>query len=95
MSIDEAQADPLEKTVYAVWIRGKGWLKHSEDGQTTFCSTNRAVANTAALLWGQDAQVLPFDQSLLDLESKFLTREKELPQLYRLRAWLKRHGILG
>lgn len=72
------QVAPLQ-LVYAVWIRGHGWLKEKDDdAQTTFVAFSPEVAESAARLWGRDAQVLPFDQSLLDLEQKFLRREKEL-----------------
>lgn len=88
--------------VYAVWIRGYGWLKEKEDdARTTFAAFSPEVAESAAHLWGKDAEVLPFDQSLLDLESKFLAREKELSDTIRphgprsFLAWLRQHGILG
>lgn len=96
MTIEEAQADAGDHTVYAVWIRGKGWLKQDDTkGDTTLAALNKAVAESAARLWGKDAQVLPFDQSLLDLETKFLAREHELNTRTRVRGWLKQHGILG
>ncbi len=86
-------APPL---VFAVWIRGHGWLKEKDDdAQTTFVAFSPEVAESAARLWGRDAQVLPFDQSLLDLEKKFLRREQELSAPRSVTVWMKRHGILG
>ncbi len=77
--------------VYAVWIRGRGWLKQNDaEPQTTFADVNREVAESAAQLWGKDARVLPFDGALLDLEQKFLAREIELSFAFRLRIWLAR-----
>lgn len=83
-----------DRTVYAVWIRGKGWLKQNEaNAGTAFVSFEFRVAETAAHLWGAGAQVLPFDGSLLDLETRFLERERTFKD--RVRAWLRQHGILG
>lgn len=80
--------------VFAVWIRGRGWLKEKDDdAQTTFVAFATEVAESAARLWGKDAQVLPFDQSLLDLESKFLAREKALDARKGIKGIL--NGILG
>ncbi len=88
------QVAPLQ-LVYAVWIRGHGWLKEKDDdAQTTFVAFSPEVAESAARLWGRDAQVLPFDQSLLDLEQKFLRREKELTAPRGVKAWLRQNGIL-
>lgn len=92
----ETAALPGERTVYAVWIKGKGWLKQNEENaETAFVSFEFQVAETAAHLWGSGAQVLPFDGSLLDLEARFLKREAEHSFGYRVRAWLRQHGILG
>ncbi len=78
--------------MYAVWIPGVGWLKRDDaDAQTTFVSYTREVAQTAAALWGGGARVLPFDGSLLELESRFRAREQAARGL---KAWLHKHGIL-
>lgn len=80
-----------DRTVYAVWIHGQGWLKqNAENPQSAFVSLEIEVAETAARLWGAGARVLPFDGSLLDFEPRFLEREGERTLGYRLKAWLKR-----
>lgn len=80
--------------VYAVWIRGQGWLKEKDDERgTTFVAFSPEVAASAAQLWGAEARVLAFDQSLLDLESKFLEREQALNARKGIKGiW---NGVLG
>ncbi len=60
-------------TAYGVWIEQAGWLR-GDSGQA-FAAVDRAVAEAAAELWGAGAQVLPIDDSLIDLQPKFLAQQ--------------------
>jgi hypothetical protein len=68
--------------VYGVWIPGTGWLK-DERTQRCFADVRIEVAEAAAKLYGADARVMPFDESLKTLEAIFLDREAE----QRANAW--------
>ncbi|MGB8647345.1 MAG: hypothetical protein WCF84_19075 [Anaerolineae bacterium] len=61
---------------YAVWIRGKGWLRDS--GDSVFADLHIEMAQGAAQLWGKGARVVPFDDAMLNLEKVFLAREREV-----------------
>lgn len=79
-----------EPTIYGVWIDGQGWLKRFEDGKDkplVFAALDRHVAETAVTLWGQGAQLLPFDKSLVEFETQLLERQaQKAPKGWR--AWV-------
>lgn len=65
---------------YGVWIAGAGWLKN--DQGRVFADLQRAVAESAATLWGPGATVMPIDlpdvsgvSALQVLEAKFLAQQ--------------------
>ena len=64
-----------ETIIYAVWIKGQGWLKLDGDKERTFLSLQKEVAQTAATLWGKDAIVMPWDKTLLLFEATFLQHQ--------------------
>lgn len=63
------------KTLYGVWIKGRGWLRNPDRDNTAFASDNEAVARSAATLWGRGARVLPIDTSLDEFERMFLAQQ--------------------
>lgn len=68
--------------VYAVWIEGKGWLR--DDKGNVFADLHKELADGAAQLWGRGASVVPFDESMLNLEQTLLQRARARKQL----GWL-------
>lgn len=61
-----------EKLTYAVWIRGKGWLRGEKD-VLAFASFAFALQVAKCLGWG--ASVRFVDQSAKDLERIYLEHE--------------------
>jgi len=82
---------PLPPIAYGVWIDGRGWLAHPDHPHDPFASLNIEVAETAAALWGDGAEVWPFDNSLRDLQGVFLKQQaaEPVPQ----KAWWQRWRI--
>lgn len=83
----QLDAKPPKPIIYAVWIRGIGWLNPGDSMaperltprhhlETTFTTTQREVADAAARMWGKAATVIPWDESMYYLEKVFLEREK-------------------
>lgn len=73
----------LTPIAYAVWIPGKGWLRHKTN--VMFLDARRPVAETAAKLYGNGAIVYPSDApaneaatqgELGELEALFLEQER-------------------
>lgn len=82
------------KIAYGVWIPGLGWLRH-EPTKRVFAALQIEVAESAAALWGPDARVMAFDESLADLETVFLEREPVNAQ-GKPRDWKMRlYGVFG
>lgn len=78
-------------TDFAVWIDGQGWLKNRQG--RIFVALHPAVAQTAALLCGRSAVVLPTDFGLSDgslehLEAVFLDMQAKP----RAAQWQRRLG---
>lgn len=74
-------------TTYGVWLEGRGWL--ANEHRRAFASTDRAVAETAAALWGKGASVMAMDSSLVDLQDFLLAHQAAVaPQRKGWRAWL-------
>ncbi len=76
---------PAGSIAYAVWIRGRGWLR--DDGGNVFADLHLEMAQGAAELWGSGARVVPFDDSMLNLEKVFLAHEHESRLISRLKWW--------
>lgn len=78
-------ATPSTPTAYGVWIDGTGWLRNGAEGKT-FAALDRAVAESAAALWGAGSRVLPFDESLVELQGVFLAQQAKQAELVK-KAW--------
>jgi len=79
--------DKPTQTAYGVWIRGKGWLRNAKGD--FFADLSREVALGAASFFGDKARVVPFDDAMGDLESKFIDGERTWSETLWLnvRAW--------
>lgn len=81
-----AASAPSAPTTYGVWIAGWGWLRGGDS--KTFASLDRAVAESAAALWGTGAQVHPIDDSLIDLQDVFLEQQAKQVSTKAWWEWL-------
>lgn len=88
-------------TTWGVWIPGQGWLFRPGGiaPGDAFATESKALAVTAWELLGQSGYVLQIDQSMVELQDKFLEAEKEQQKidaeaiqkrklLNRLKRWL-------
>jgi hypothetical protein len=69
------------RTCYAIWIRGQGWLRpiNPSSGEIVndpFSTFELNLAQAALHLYGDGAEILPFDDSMMALEPLFLKREQ-------------------
>ena len=60
------------KPMYGVWIPKQGWLK----GKDVFADYSLDKANQVARLIGRGAKVRFIDESIIDMEAKYLEQEK-------------------
>lgn len=57
---------------YGIWIPNEGWLK----GKDVFADTSLEKARQVAYLIGRNSRVYFIDQSIIDLENKYLENER-------------------
>jgi hypothetical protein len=60
------------ETLYGVWIPGEGWLR----GKDVFADPSLDKAQQVARLVGRGARVYFIDESIRDLEQRYLEQEK-------------------